>query len=259
MKASTCERLTALTTVAKQISKATQTTQTSKTAKTAKTAAHLAVASPIKAIGSGVSKSDSEKDEDEDEDEDRKEEKAFNDFKTSFPAKLLSIIQSMMHDHNDEDEEKVIDRAKAYVKEQLLVLGCPTYPGFDEEFEFIEEDMSDYCSVFRQLCYITSNHYDEGIDIEGYQIDLLEVDDVMLSQDTRALLEEDRRRQKPNFYGELEAGPYRGNAKESDGWMETRQKRESAARGKVIEYEEDLARRLPEYINLLFIQPRVAF
>ena len=170
--------------------------------------------------------------------------------KTSFPVKLISIIQSMMHGHHPEDEERAIDRAKAYVKEQLLALGCPTYPGFDEEFEFFEEDMPGYCSAVRQLCYITSNHYDEAIDIHGYHIDLLEVDDVMLSRDTRTLLEEERRRRKPNFYGEMEPGPYMGNAKDSDGWVETRQKRESAARGKVIEYEEDLARRLPEYINL---------
>jgi hypothetical protein len=177
--------------------------------------------------------------EEEEEEEDEED--------NSFPAKLFSIIQSMpMHDHHEDDEGEVIDCAKAYVKEQLLALACPTYRGFDKEFE---EDMPGYCSAFRQLCYITSDHYDEAIDIDGYQIDLLEVDDVMLSQDTRTLLEEEQQRQEPNFYGELEAGPYRGNAEDSDGWMETRKIRESAAREELIRHVEELAERLPEYIS----------
>ena len=61
-------------------------------------------------------------------------------------------------------------------------------------------------------------------------------------------MEEDEE-QEPNFYGELEAGPYRGNAEDSDGWMETRKIRESAARGELIRYVNCLARRLPDYIN----------
>ena len=85
-----------------------------------------------KVIGSGVPKSDYDMEEDE---ESAEEEESGDGEDNSFPAKLLSIIQSMpIHGHHDEDEDEVIDCAKAYVKQQLLALACPTYLGFDEEF-----------------------------------------------------------------------------------------------------------------------------
>ena len=109
----------------------------------------------------------------DDDNKSEEEEAAIADQLTSFPRLMVSLIQSMhMRDHHPEDEDTVVEAAKTHLKGQLLTFGCHTDDDFDDAFADI---MGEYCSWFRQLSYVASDNYDEEIDIDGYQINLLDV------------------------------------------------------------------------------------
>jgi hypothetical protein len=162
-------------------------------------------------------------------------------------VQLLSLIQSIhMHDHSPDDQDTVVEAAKIQLKGRLLTLGYRIDKDFDDAFMYV---MKEYCSWIRELGYVTSPYYDEAIDVDGYQINLLEVNDVILSQETRTLLEEEQKKQIPNYYGDLEAGPYRGNEVDSDEWKETRRKRKRVATQGLMDISASMVNCLAPHIN----------
>ena len=167
-----------------------------------------------------------------------------------FNVQLLSLIQSInMNDHSPDDQDTVVEAAKIHLKGGLLTLGYNTDKDFNDSFMYV---MEEYCSWIRELGYVTSLYYDEAIDVDGYQINLLEVNDVILSQETRTLLEEEQKEQKKqtsHFYGDLEAGPYRGNEVDSDEWKETRRKRKRVANQGLIDISASMVKCLAPHIN----------
>jgi len=166
---------------------------------------------------------------------------------TPFTSLLLSLIRSThMLDHHPDDEDMVVEAAKKHLQDQLLTFGCQTDDDFDQAFT---ETIGEYCGWFRELGYITSDYYDEAIDIDGYQINLLEVNDVILSQETRTLLEQEREKLEPNYFGEFEAGPYRGNLEGSVEWEETRKKREIEARQGLMDTSVSMVEYLVPHID----------
>jgi hypothetical protein len=184
----------------------------------------------------------------DDDNKSEEEEAAIADQLTPFPLLMVSLIQSMhMSDHHPEDEDTVVEAAKIHLKGQLLTFGCHTDDDFDDAFADI---MGEYCCWFRQLSYVASDNYDEEIDIDGYQINLLDVDDVILSQETRTLLEEQQNKQEPNFYGEMEAGIYMGNKYPSDEWEETREKRKLDATRSMLDISEYMVECLMIHIDI---------